>query len=148
MTDPLLDYLNLQTSDDYVLINDILKTHNKYSSKSSKQLQQYLSNLVNDGKIEIKDKAHRRLGLHTLLNATDYQNTMTDLDNWFVHARITEKGKDQLQSGNKVWYDTINARRQYEDYPQTRQRALWAFRISILAIVVTIILGLLKLKCN
>lgn len=148
MTEPLLDYLNTQPSDDYVLINDLLKTHDQYKSKSTEQLRQFLSKLVLDGKVQVKDDGHQRLGLHTRLQPTDHQNTMTDLDNWLMYARISDKGKDIIQSNKKAWYDTENARRQFEDYPQTKQRAIWAFRLSILAIIVTLVLGLLKLKCN
>ena len=146
MTDALISLLNSQLTDDFVLINDILKSDDQYKSKSTEQLRQYLSKLVVDGQIEVKDKAHSRLGLHTRLNPTDYQNTMTDLDNWLIYAKITELGKEKILSINKFWYDTENARRQFEDYPKTKQRAIWAFWISIIAIIVTVILWLLKLK--
>ena len=72
MADALISFLNSQLTDDFVLINDILKLEDQYKSKSSKQLQQYLSKLVVDGKIEVKDNAHGRLGLHTRLNPNDY----------------------------------------------------------------------------
>lgn len=148
MTDALLAFLNSQTTDDFILINDVLKSNEQYKTKSLEDLHQYLSKLVLDGKIQVKDNKHSRIGLPTKLNPNDYQNTYTDLDNWQMFARITEQGKDKVQSSNKMWYDTENARRQFEDYPKTKQRTIWAFRLSILAIIITIILGLLKLKCN
>ena len=95
-------------------------------------MHQYLSKLVLDGKIEVKENRHSRIGLPTRLNPNDYQNTETNLDNWRMFARITEASKDKIQSSKKMWYDTENARRQFEDYPQTKQRTIRAFTLSII----------------
>lgn len=146
MTDNLLNFLQLHLNDDYVLINDFLKSNHQYKTKSCEQLQQYLSKLVAEGKIEVQGKAHKQLGIHTRLNQGDYQNTLTDLDNWPMLARITELGKKEIQSSSKMWYDTENAKRQFHDYPKTKLRTIWAFIISIISLGVTIVLGILNSK--
>lgn len=118
MVDYLLDFLNSKTTDDFFLINDLLKTHNQYKEKSTEELNQYLSKLTNSGKIEFKNNAPGRLGTYIKLNPNDKENTYINLDNWPMLARVTEKYKQQIQINKKAWYDTENAIRQYEDYPK------------------------------
>lgn len=59
---------------------------------------------------------------------------------------IVEYEKTKERESSKKWYDAENARLQYESFPKVQCRANWAIIISILSLLATIVLGILKLK--
>ena len=58
------------------------------------------------------------------------------------HLKYQEHKKQELDF---KWYQTENARLQYESFPKVQCRAKWAIIISILSLLATIVLGVLKL---
>lgn len=71
------------------------------------------------------------------------QNAYTILEKFDFN--LEEYEAEQKRDKDKKWYDTENARLQYESFPKVQCRAKWAIIISILSLLATIVLGVLRL---
>lgn len=148
MHDPLLAYLNAQEGNDFVFINDILKTDEQYKGKSLEELRLYLNNLVSEDTIQIKENKHKRIGQPSKINENILENVTADLNNWIMLAKITSKGKSNVWELEKKDIDYKLAKKQLDDYPKEIRRRQWALRSAIIVAIITAIGLLSKLKCG
>ena len=85
-------------------------------------------------------------GKYLCENATgDYY--ITDLGIKVVErakANIAEEEKEKSQDKKKKWYDSENARLAFEDYPRVKKQSQIAIAVSVITVVITVLLELLK----
>lgn len=60
--------------------------------------------------------------------------------------RIAEEDRVKNEERKLKWYETELARKRYEDYPKIEFRANMAIIISALSVLISLVLGLLKMK--
>lgn len=144
MKNEILKYLNQFSDDEFHPINDFIKA--AYGEAKMEQAKGHLQKL-SDSKpplIEVFSSKHTRWGIHTPNIHPDI-NVIADLNNWEVKAKITDEGRDKLKEQTFFWYQTENAKLQYEDYPRLKRQARIAIIVSIIAIAVPLILELIRM---
>jgi hypothetical protein len=85
-----------------------------------------------------------RLGIIEAHPAGQNAYTLLIMPDFDLQRHKSEKERE----ASKQWYDTENARLQYEEFPKIRERSRAAIIISICALLITIALGLLELRCK
>lgn len=149
MKNEILQYLNSFSDNDFHEINSFLK---KFGTERDKlfEMRGSLTFLDDKKKIEVAGSTHYRLSLETP-NIAEDKNVVADLDNWIIRAKITDLGREEIKEANKkkmesekMWYDTANAKRQYEDYPLVKRRAKTAIIVSIISVLIALAALLIK----
>lgn len=135
-------------------------THHKIADAIFENISRDTMNFV-DLRHHLAEPDTQLEGIITMMKNDGYITTSND----YYTVKITSKGidfwdegdggyKKQLQDAEELkimedankWYNTENAKRQYEDYPKTKYYAIAAIIISIVSIIVNIIISINKAK--
>ncbi len=99
-----------------------------------------ITTLCKEGYLDERDRFH---GYVELLGVG-----RTLFANGGYKSKFEAENKKELEDGIKKWYDSENARLQFEDYPETKSRATWSIYLSWIAIGLTVLTILQRLMCK
>ncbi|HEY8660971.1 MAG TPA: hypothetical protein VIL78_18210 [Hanamia sp.] len=144
MKNEILQHLFTFKDNEYHEINDFLK-QNYGNDIRLFEMRGALTFLIDTHLIEVADSAHYRLSLATP-NIDPNKNIKANLDNWLIRAKILEAGRDKIEEENfkkmqatKAWYETENAKIQYENYPTIKRQAKYALIIAAASLLASIV---------
>lgn len=97
------------------------------------QLKQTIAQLDNDKMILLQNSMDNRyMGYYE-----------KNIDTYTIYCKINDGGRNYIEDSKKNWYDTANAKRQYEDYPKVKKQAKDAIIVSVIAIIVSVVLAVI-----
>jgi hypothetical protein len=130
-------------------LNELLKENlpRLNNREQAEEAKNVLSPLVESTMIEVQNNAFLQLGQ----DMNGESSRFYDLNNLEILGRIMEKGANELASLTKRWYETENARMQFENYHKLELKARRAvvnsriaILIAILALISPLVVWLLK----
>lgn len=95
-----------------------------------------LAELQSENKVWIKDISGGRYMIYLTANLES------------ILLNESKKAEQERAETLKNWYDTENAKLQFEDYPETKNRAIWSILVSWIAIVLSLISLMQQWMCN
>jgi hypothetical protein len=118
-------------------LNEVLKQElSSYKPREqATEAKNQLTALVEKSLIELQNDAFLQLD-QPKDGSLDHFFNLNDLE---IFGRILEKGAAELANSTKNWYETENARFQYENSPKIERRAKAALINSRIAIVISLL---------
>ncbi len=99
MFQKIISHLYSYNDNKWHRINEFLKE--QFSDENINDVKIAIEKLVQNNRILIENNTHTRLNLGSRINDSDYQNTLRDLDNLEIKAKLTHEEREKLQLGNK-----------------------------------------------